>query len=389
MTHPVAVVFRKELLDGRRDRRAVFSAFLFPVLGPVFVYFMMTAIVTMQSEAQEKRIPVVGLEHAPAMVQWLEERGIVFEPFEGDDPETAVQDRDVELVLVIPENFQRRYGQGRPASVQIVQDRSRTDSGATINRLERRLRQYGNELASLRLIARGTSPEIINGVVIDTIDVASEQERAAAALNFIPMYIMLAAFVAGMGIAVDATAGERERKSLEPLLINPVERYQLVAGKWLAASVFAGLGMALTAVLCIVAMRQVPLENIGLTFSVSPLQVAAIVVGTTPLALLVTSLQLLLGMFAKSFKDAQSYMGILVILPVVPTLFTMFNPVATQDWMFAIPVLGQQLMLVDMIGGKSIPIIAYFYSAGSCLVAALALVFVTARFFERESVVTS
>ncbi|MDZ7684878.1 MAG: ABC transporter permease subunit [Gammaproteobacteria bacterium] len=146
------------------------------------------------------------------------------------------------------------------------------------------IERYSHQVASLRLIARGMSPELIQTVSIEEVDVASKQQRAAAGLSFIPLYIMMAAFVSGMGIAIDTTAGERERKSLEPLLINPVERFQIVTGKWLAASLFSTIGLVLTAVLCIVAMLQAPLEEIGLGFTVSPLQLTAMILGTAPLA---------------------------------------------------------------------------------------------------------
>jgi sodium transport system permease protein len=220
-------------------------------------------------------------------------------------------------------------------------------------------------------------------------DVASKQQRTAAALNFIPLYIILAAFVAGMGIAVDSTAGERERKTLEPLLINPIKRYHIVMGKWIASSVFSALGMVLTLVLCVAAMLQVPLDQIGLQFNVSLWQIVLMIIATLPLAFLATSMQLLLGIFAKSFKDAQSYIGFLTLLPVVPSVYIMFNPMATREWMFAIPMLGQHLLLVDVLGGKDVPLIGYVYSAVSCLLLGMGLVLITARFFQKESIISN
>lgn len=386
--HPVNVVFRKELLDGRRDRRAVLSALAFPVLGPLLVYVMMTAVVNLRTDAEKTTVPVVGAVNAPALIQWLREQNVRIVDFDGD-PREAIRDKEHELVLVIPDDFQQRYAVARPAIIEIIQDGSRTDAQVSVNRIKALLRQYTGQIAGLRLIARGISPQIINVLSIEDIDVASKQQRAAAALNMIPMYIILAAFVSGMGLAIDSTAGERERKSLEPLLINPVEHFHVVTGKWFAASLFASLGMVLTAVLCILAMVQVPLEEVGLTFSITPIQLTAMILGTFPLAFLATGMQLFLGMFAKSFKDAQSYMGLLVILPIIPSMFTLFNPIATQDWMFAVPMLGQHLLLVDVIGGKTVPVIAYGYSATSCLVAGFGLVLLTARQFKRESIITS
>jgi len=386
--HPILAVFKKELIDGRRDKRAVMSAFIFPIMAPALVYFMLTAIIELRDSRKSITIPVEGAEYAPALIQWLEERDVTIEDFSGDAKE-AVKNKDKELVFIIPSNYQEKLKALKTISIQVVLDGSRTDARPTINQAGNLLRRYNREVASLRLIARGVSPEVMSGIVETEVDVASKQERTAQALNFIPLYIILAAFVSGMGIAVDSTAGERERKTLEPLIINPVERYQIVMGKWFAASLFSSLGMAMTLVLCIVSMLQVPLDQIGLTFNITVTQILAMLIATLPLAFLAASMQMFLGIFAKSFKDAQSYIGILTILPVIPSLYMTFKPLLTQDWMFGIPMLGQHLLLVDILGGKSVPMIGYFLSAFSCLLLGIGLSFITAKLFERESIIAN
>lgn len=386
--HPILAVFKKEIVDGGRDRRAIMSAFIFPILAPGLVYFMLTAIIDLQDSSKSITIPVEGAEYAPALIQWLEERDVTIEDFSGDAKE-AVKNKDKELVFIIPANYQEKLKELRTISIEVVQDGSRTDARPTISKAERLLRRYNREVASLRLIARGVSPEVMRGIVDTEVDVASKQERTAQALNFIPLYIILAAFVSGMGIAVDSTAGERERKTLEPLIINPVQRYQIVVGKWFASSLFSSLGMAMTLVLCIAAMLQVPLDQIGLTFHITVTQILAMLIATLPLAFLAASMQMFLGIFAKSFKDAQSYIGILTILPVIPSLYMTFKPLLTQDWMFGIPILGQHLLLVDILGGKSVPMIGYFLSAISCLIMGIGLSLLTAKLFERESIIAN
>ena len=385
--HPVSIVLGKEIRDAARDRRALLTAFLFPVLSPLLVYFMMTAIIELQTDADKMTIPIIGGEHAPALIQWLKEQDVHLEKFSGDAKQ-AVKDKDKELVVIIPDDFQQRFGELKTVPVEVVSDGSRTDSQPKVRRVHELLRQYNQEIGALRLIARGVSPDVTRVVVSQHVDVASKEQRAATALNFIPMYIILAAFVAGMGIAVDSTAGERERKTLEPLFINPVERYQIVTGKWLAATLFSAIGMALTLVLCVAAMGQVPLAQIGLQFHIGNGQMLSMLLATLPLAFLATSMQLLLGIFAKSFKDAQSYIGLLVLLPMAPSMYMMFNPFMTREWMFAIPMLGQHLLLVDVLGAKEVPLIGYFCSAASCLLLGMALVLITARLFQRESILS-
>ena len=384
--HPIRVVLGKELLDGRRDRRALMSAFIFPLMAPILVYAMMSAMINLRAQAEETIIPVIGIEHAPHLIAWLKEKNVSVEAFEGD-AQAAVRDKKRDLVVIIPQDYEQRMAKAKPVAIELVSDGSRTDALPTVRRFEGLIRRYNNNLASLRLIARGVAPEVMRIVVVEDIDVASKQQRAAAALNFIPLYIILAAFVSGMGIAVDSTAGERERKTIEPLLINPIERHDIVIGKWLAASMFSCLGMVLTLILCVLAMSQVSLEEIGLNFHVTGDQIVLMIIATLPLGFLASSMQMLLGIFAKSFKDAQSYIGILTMLPMLPFLYLTFSPIASQDWMYLVPLLSQQILLSEVLGAKAVPLIAYFYSTASGLIAGLGLVMITARLFQKETII--
>ncbi|MBD3649397.1 MAG: ABC transporter permease, partial [Pseudomonadales bacterium] len=364
--NPALVILSKELKDGIRDRRAVLSAMLFPVLAPILVYFMLTAIVSLRAGTDDLVIPVDGRENAPNLVAWLTERGVTFRNFDGD-PRAAVADQSEDFVLIIPDDYARQLGKVEPAVVELVSDSSRNDIRARVSKLRGLVRQYSNEIASLRLIARGVAPQVMNAVHVVDIEIASKQEITAAVLSFIPLYIVLAAFVAGMGIAVDSTAGERERRTLEYLLINPVERFHIAVGKWLAAAAFSAFGMVTTLVLCVLAMQQIRLEELGLTFRMSIPQVLAMILAVLPLSFFAPGLQMLVGIFAKSFKDAQSYIGILVIFPMLPGLYSAFNPIPSETWMFARPVLGQHLLLTDARGGKDVAFLSLVLAGGSTL----------------------
>ena len=381
----VKAVFLKELRDGIRDRRSVLSAFIFPVMAPILVYGLVTMMAQLRTQAVETVIPVVGIENAPALINWLREKDVKIEAFDGD-PETAVREKQKDLVLVIPDDYRERFADIKTAVIEIVNDGSRTDTAATYRRLEYLIRRYSNEIAALRLIARGVSPQVMQVVDTEDIDVASKQQLAVAALNFLPFYIILAAFVSGMGIAVDSTAGERERKTLEPLLINPIQRYDIVFGKWFASSLFSATGMILTLILCVTALLYAPLGDIGLNFHITLEQILLVLFATAPIAFLVTSMQMLLGIFAKSFKDAQSYIGILTMLPVVPFFIMLLNPFATQDWMYAVPMLGQLILITDVLGMKETPGYAYIYSFLTSFVLGAGIALVTARLFQRESI---
>jgi sodium transport system permease protein len=153
-----------------------------------------------------------------------------------------------------------------------------------VARIENLLQAWGSETAVLRLVARGVSPALVRPVSVARIDVASEQARAQTILGMVSMFVLLAAFVSGVGIAIDATAGERERKSLEPLLVNPVSRLSLILGKWLAASMFSTAGLALVLALNLTALHRVPLEQLGISFIMGPREIVGILLATFAIA---------------------------------------------------------------------------------------------------------
>ena len=230
------VIVRKELRDAFRDRRALFSIFFGAIFFPIVITVMMNRVADRARDAEHLTIPVAGAENAPALIEWLEGQDGVSIAEAPADPEAAVEDKSVDVVLIIPKNFGERFSASRAAQVRIVSDSSNSTAQPAAQRVRVLIAVYSAQIASLRLIARGVSPSIGNPLQVQEIEVSSAQQRAAAVLSFIPLMLMIAAFTGGMQIATDSTAGERERGSLEPLLVNPVARGVLVSGKWLAAA---------------------------------------------------------------------------------------------------------------------------------------------------------
>jgi sodium transport system permease protein len=264
------VVFRKEVIDSFRDRRALFSILFGVMLGPLITVFMINRVADRQREAEEVRIPIVGVENAPALVNWLRQQPGI-EVAEGPrDPEAAVRDQREDVVVVISKEFADRFRVSKPAAVKIVADSSRNASRPTVERVRLLLQAYSSQIGTLRLIARGVSPAAVSTLQITDVDVSSAQQRAGQILAFIPLFIILAAFTGGMAIATDSTAGERERGSLEPLLVNPVPRAALVTGKWLAAAFAAGVTVGLTTLLSVIMPRFLPLQEMGIRFRLGP-----------------------------------------------------------------------------------------------------------------------
>jgi len=383
----LVVVCRKELKDSFRDRRALGSIVFSVLIGPILIAFMMNRLVDQQRDADTVRVPVVGAANAPALVEWLDDQDGI-EVVEGPaDVEEAVREQREALVLIVPDEFAERFRESEPAPLQLVSDSSRNDARPTVQRVRGLLQQYGGEIASLRLIVRGVSPAAVQPLTLREIEVSTAQQRTAQILSFIPMFIMVSGFVAGMQIATDSTAGERERGSLEPLLVNPAPRGAIVAGKWLAASLAAFLGVILTTLLCAQMPRVLPLEEMGVRLNLDGPSIGNLLLVGMPFCLFSASLQTAVATLARSFKEAQSYMGVLILLPMVPGIMGALYPLGSAAWMSAVPMLGPYVLLTDVVGGDVPSTAGLLTMATTSLVGSAILVRVTTLLFRSERVI--
>lgn len=380
------VVFRKELIDGLRDRRSVLSALIFPLMFPALITFMFNLIVERDQEADELDIPVVGAEYAPDLVDWFERRG--YDVVEGPaDPQAAVRDKEHDVVVVITDDFVEDFNAGRTADVELVFDGSRKEASQAVGRVRGLIRGYDRAIGNLRLIARGISPRLGNPVSIDEVDLASARQRSASWFSFIPMIVILATFIGGMNVAIDATAGERERASLESLLVNPVSRRSLARGKWLAASVFSAASVALSLAALLIALSRVPLQQLGIELHVGPREAVGLLLATLPLAFFAAGLQVMLATFARSYKEAQTYLSMLMFLPMVPHFIASMSSLGEAWWMLPIPALGQHVLLTDVLGGEAVELYRILLVVLSPPLLGLACIEVTARLFRRERII--
>ncbi|MDX1984059.1 MAG: ABC transporter permease [Bryobacteraceae bacterium] len=381
------VVLRKELLDGVRDRRSVASVVISALIGPLLVGFLFSQLAERQRVADEVKVPVVGAEFAPALVDWLKQQSGVSVVAGPARPEEAVRERKEDVVVIIARDFSSKFARSAPAGIKLVADATRDTARTKVRRVRQLLQRYSGEVSALRLIGRGISPAVAVPLRIEDVEVSSAQQRAAMIMAFVPMFLIMAAFVGGLQIATDSTAGERERASLEPLLLNPVSRWSVVAGKWLAASLFAGAGVVFSASLCMVVMQRVPLHDLGARFRLGAPELAAILALCVPVGFFSSSLQIFIATFAKSYKEAQSYLGLLMLLPTLPGVLAPIYPISGQPWLAPIPILGHYSLVTDLLGGKALPAHLLVISAVSTLCAAIVLVALTTRLFHKERII--
>jgi sodium transport system permease protein len=381
------VVLVKELVDSFRDKRALTSILLSILVGPLITGFMMNRIADRHREADDVRIPIVGAHYAPALVHWLSQQSGVSIVTGPSDPEQAVRDQIEYVVLVVPPDYADDFRSSRPANIKLVADSARSDTTGHVARVQQLLAQYSAEIGALRLIGRGVSPAAATPLKVDAVEVSTTQQRAARLMSVIPLMVLLAAFTGAMQLATDATAGERERGSLEALLVNPVPRGALALGKVLASALAGMLAVMVTAGLCTALLRFIPLQELGMRFRFGSPHMVGLMAAALPACLLTASVQACVATLAKSFKEAQTYMGILILAPMIIGVMGSLYPIDNQPWMYGVPLLGQYVLLTSVLGGYAPGPLAFVVAGIACLVSAALLLRVTVALLNDERIV--
>jgi sodium transport system permease protein len=348
-------VLVKELRDIARDRRTLaLTLLLGPLLFPAIILGMGTLSEKRAKTQIEKtlEVPTIGIERAPNLIGFLATQGIkaVEAPA---DLEAALREQREDVGLRISENFAEDWRAGRPALVEVMLDSTQRDASIPGQRLRGALAAYSGQVGALRLLARGMDPSVAQAVNTGTLDVSTPEAKRGLMLSvMLPYFLIITAFLGGAALVLDATAGERERQTLEPLLATPAARGAIVTGKIVAACLL-GLVSLLLSLLAIKLSAQFA-TGMARTLDVSLLSIGKMLFVLLPMLLIGTSLLTFLAAAAKSLKEAQSHMTWLMLLPMIPTMMLMVNPVKTQLWQFAVPFLAQNQMLLKVIRQEAI-----------------------------------
>ena len=383
---PAWVVYWKEVRESLRDRRVLMNSLLLgPLLGPILFLVMMRLIVGRELEKAEQPLPVVviGAERAPELIDALRQMGLEVKPAVAD-PEQAVREQRIDLALRVAADFGAAWRAGRPAEVEIIYDSSRREGGSDVDRLRGMLEGYSHRNGSLRLLARGLSPGVASPLVVSNRDTATPQARGALLFAMLPYMLVLTIFIGGLWLAIDSTAGERERQSLEPLLANPVPRDRILLGKLMATASFSTASLALGLLAFLVVGQFMPTEQLGMSLALGPHFLAVALPVLVPLVLLLCIGQILIAAFARSVREAQTYLGLAQLVPIIPSIILSVVPVKAKLWMYAVPLLGQQLSIMRLLRAEPVPLLAVALSAVVTLLAALLVFLVTRRVYESE-----
>ncbi|MBT8088453.1 MAG: ABC transporter permease [Gammaproteobacteria bacterium] len=389
MMRTTLTVFVKEVIDNLRDRRTLATALILgPIFGPVMFALAISFSIERTFDRSDKpmELPVVGAERAPNLLRYLEARNInaVDGPADFDAAVATVTAGSSDVILVIPEQFGEQLADSVPARIELVSDQANQDAERVARRVDNALWDYNHELATVRMVARGVNPATLSPLNIDEIDVSTPSGRSALMLGMISYFFVFSCLMGGMYLAIDATAGERERGSLEPLLTLPVTRDQLILGKIAATCLFMALSLILSLVSFFVVLRFMPLQQLGMTPNFGPDVVLAAFLLFLPFILLGAALMTLVASFTKSYREAQTWLSVLLILPTLPILVVSLLTLRPQLGFMFVPSLSQHLLLVDMIKNEPVNGLHVVISVASTLVFGALLTWVCARLYRRE-----
>ena len=383
---PALAVYLKECRESLRDRRVLLNALILgPLLGPLLFVGLLSITIGHELEQAETPLPVViiGAEHAPNLVAALRQQGLQPLP-PVDAVELAVREQRVTLALRIDDRFDEDWRAGRPAQVDIIYDSSQRAAGSQFERLHGMLESYSRRTGVMRMIARGLAPSLASGLLIATRDQATPQARGALLFAMLPYLLILTSFIGGMWLAIDSTAGERERQSLEPLLINPVAREQILLGKLGAAASFSFISLTLGLLAFSMAARLLRSQRIEMSLSIGPGVIGTILLLMVPLVLLIVIAQMLIAAFARSYREAQAYVGLLQLLPLIPSVALSVLPVAPKLWMYGLPLIGQQLAMLRLLRGETITVLPLALCTMVTVLMAAAAFLLAKRIYDSE-----
>jgi sodium transport system permease protein len=387
---PLFIVFFKEFLENLRDRRTLLSALLFgPLFGPVIFGAMVSRMLDQSVVESDEPLQMTlsGRDHAPNLVRFLESQGvhITYKNLTESAARDAVRRGGVGVVVIVPPEYGARFAAATPAPVLLVADSADSQTRKSADRARRLIDAYGSGIAQLRLQIRGVSPLLAVPVAVNDVDVATPTGRAVVVLGFMTYFVLFAMLVGGLYLAIDSTAGERERGSLEALLSLPVGRGILVGGKILTTCAYMCLSLAISLTAFLFVFRFVPLERLGMSANLgvsTALKFFAICLPFIPLG---AALMTFVASFTRSYREAQTYLTTVLLVPTLPIAFASIYSLRTKSSLMLIPSLSQHLLMTSVLKDEAIAPGDFMVSAGTSLLLALVLIVLTARHWRKET----
>ncbi|MCZ8111108.1 MAG: ABC transporter permease [Betaproteobacteria bacterium] len=372
-------VFRKELVDALRDRRTLLMVLLSSVaVGPLVLVLISALVSGLEKRAEAREVVAVGLEHAPSLRNYIERQTFTIKDAPADFEARLRDNKFGDPVVVVAPGFEAALARGEMPLVEVVSSSANQRAQAGVQRVRALLQGFGTEQATLRLVMRGVSPALLRPVDVADRDVADRSARAAQLATMVPFFVMMAVLYGALTAALDTTAGERERGSLEPLLMNPMPHAALVLGKWGAVAAVAMLIALLSCLSFLPGQWLLRSEALAAMFRFGPMEAAAFIALLLPLAGALAALLMAIAIRSKSFKEAQASTTIVLMAVSLLPLVTVFNQEGVSPWHYWVPALSQTTLMGQVLKGEVLAAPQVWASvASSVALCAVALVVVS------------
>jgi sodium transport system permease protein len=385
----ILTVFTKEFRENLRERRTLLTALLLgPLLGPLLFAGGLSLRLERGAEEGERPVAlaVAHAERAPNLLGFLRAYGVAVTPVDYDATaaRAAVRSTQHPLVLEVSADFAAHLTAGTPAPLLLYADSSDIAAVGDLARVRALIGQYGALLGRLRIAARGIDPLVLTPLAVQDIDVATPATRSVLALGTLSYLVLLTMLMGGMYLAIDATAGERERGSLEPLLTVPVRRESLIFGKILATCAYMTLSLALTVTAFAIMLRFTGLERFGMSVNFGPGVALAVILYCLPLVPLGAALMTLVAASTRSYREAQTWLGLVLLVPTLPLAFAGLMGLRARLPLMAVPSLSQHFLLTSLLRAEPLPAAYVAMSVGTTLALGAVLIALAGRLYRRE-----
>ena len=401
----IITIWKKELKDTVRDRRTLFSMVIIPILlMPVIIIGMFKLIESQEKSQGEKtvKVAIANEAAAPSIVAAITQQGKIEIVKVDGDLKTAVAEEKVDAAIVIPADFQTSIAAQKPAELELIGKSTNLNSANVAAIVSVAVNDYNKRLLKERFSAQSINPEILSGVTIVNSDAATSKETSGYILGFmIPIFIVIYSIAGGQYTAIDVSAGEKERKTLEALFLTPAKRMEIVLGKFLAVatvsltSIVLAIGSLYVTFVYVSGMGSAMSADMGaggglnaipLNFSVEPQAAILLFAVSVFLVMMFSALILSISIYAKSFKEAESYISpayMVVILPIVlVNSLPSFEPAL---WHFAIPAVNAVLLFKEVLMG-TYDMGHILMTFASLFVASVLAILIATKIYSKESV---
>ncbi|MDQ6684587.1 MAG: ABC transporter permease subunit [Pseudomonadota bacterium] len=377
----VIVVLRKELVDALRDRRTLLTVLISSVfMGPLALLAISGLIASLEARAEQREVLVANLAAAPSLQNYLERQTYVVREAPADYEARLRKTTLTDPVLVVPKDFEAALQRGDVPVLTIVSDSANQRSEAGAGRLERLVGGFSRERVLLGLALRGVAPQILEPLEVETRDLANKQARATRLTGIVPYFVLMAVLYGALNAALDTTAGERERGSLEPLLMTPSRHWTLVAGKWGAVAAVSMLIALLSSLSFLPGQWVLRSDAVAAMFQYGPREALLFLAVLFPFAAALSAVLMAVAIRCKTFKEAQANAAVVLLGVTMLPLVSFFNLGEESSWFLWVPALAQNTLMTRVLKGDDFSAAQWLIPLLVCaLLAGAAIAFVASR----------